>query len=112
MTTNHHCWFFSISGSCFKEMEETSLPMKNRTVKLSQEVGRNLAVVAHVFNPSTWEAESIRSLSSRPAWSTEEVTRQSYTEKPCLETNKQKVWQVLLAAFPIQTFSLLTSPYH
>jgi major histocompatibility complex class I len=29
------------------------------------------AVVAHAFNPSTWEAESGVSLSSRPAWSTE-----------------------------------------
>jgi hypothetical protein len=29
------------------------------------------AVVAHAFNPSTWEAEAGRFLSSRPAWSTE-----------------------------------------
>jgi hypothetical protein len=29
------------------------------------------AVVAHAFNPSTWEAESGGFLSSRPAWSTE-----------------------------------------
>jgi hypothetical protein len=28
-------------------------------------------VVAHAFNPSTWEAEAGRSLSSRPAWSIE-----------------------------------------
>jgi hypothetical protein len=28
------------------------------------------AVVAHVFNPSTWEAEAGGFLSSRPAWST------------------------------------------
>jgi hypothetical protein len=27
-------------------------------------------VVAHSFNPSTWEAEASRFLSSRPAWST------------------------------------------
>jgi hypothetical protein len=31
----------------------------------------NWAVVAHAFNPSTWEAEAGGSLSSRPAWSTE-----------------------------------------
>jgi hypothetical protein len=31
----------------------------------------NLAVVAHTFNPSTWEAEAVGFLSSRPAWSTE-----------------------------------------
>jgi hypothetical protein len=29
------------------------------------------AVVAYAFNPSTWEAEAGRFLSSRPAWSTE-----------------------------------------
>jgi major histocompatibility complex class I len=29
------------------------------------------AVVAHAFNPSTWEAEEGGFLSSRPAWSTE-----------------------------------------
>jgi hypothetical protein len=28
------------------------------------------AVVAHAFNPSTWEAEASGFLSSRPAWST------------------------------------------
>jgi hypothetical protein len=28
------------------------------------------AVVAHTFNSSTWEAETGRFLSSRPAWST------------------------------------------
>jgi major histocompatibility complex class I len=28
-------------------------------------------VVAHTFNPSTWEAEAGGFLSSRPAWSTE-----------------------------------------
>jgi hypothetical protein len=29
------------------------------------------SVVAHAFNPSTWEAEAGRFLSLRPAWSTE-----------------------------------------
>jgi hypothetical protein len=29
------------------------------------------ALVAHAFNPSTWEAKAGRFLSSRPAWSTE-----------------------------------------
>jgi hypothetical protein len=31
------------------------------------------AVVAHAFNPSTWEAKAGRFLSSRPAWSTEHL---------------------------------------
>ena len=47
-------------------------------------------MVAHDCNPSTWEAEAGGFLSSRPAWSTEWVQdSQSYTEKPCLKTNKQ-----------------------
>jgi hypothetical protein len=33
-------------------------------------------VVAHAFNPSTWEAEAGGSLSWRPAWSTEWVPGQ------------------------------------
>jgi hypothetical protein len=40
---------------------------------------KNLAkpgVVAHAFNPSTWEAERGKFLSSRPAWSTERVPGQ------------------------------------
>jgi hypothetical protein len=34
------------------------------------------AVVAHTFNPSTWEAEAGGILSLRPAWSTEWVQGQ------------------------------------
>jgi hypothetical protein len=34
---------------------------------------KSQAVVAHAFNPSTWEAEAGGFLSSRPAWSTERV---------------------------------------
>jgi hypothetical protein len=30
-----------------------------------------LVVVAHAFNPSTWEAEAGEVLSLRPVWSTE-----------------------------------------
>jgi hypothetical protein len=31
---------------------------------------KSRVVVAHAFNPSTWEAEAGGFLSSRPAWST------------------------------------------
>jgi hypothetical protein len=51
-------------------------------------------VVAHAFNPSTWEAETGGFLSSKPAWSTKFQDSQDYTEKPCLEkprkTKKKK----------------------
>jgi hypothetical protein len=36
----------------------------------AKEIG-GLSVLAHTFNPSTWEAEAGGFLSSRPAWSTE-----------------------------------------
>ena len=45
-------------------------------------------MVAHAFNPSTWEAEAGGSLSSRSAWSTDRVLgSQGYAEKPV--SNKQ-----------------------
>jgi hypothetical protein len=43
-------------------------------------------VVAHAFNPSTWEAEAGGFLSLRPACLQSEFQdSQGYTEKPCLE---------------------------
>ena len=53
---------------------------------------KNWAAVAHAFNPSTWEAEAGGFMSSRPAWFTEWVPGQGYTEKPSVsekQTNKQ-----------------------
>jgi hypothetical protein len=40
------------------------------TVKRKKMV-KEPGMVAHAFNPSTWEAEAGGFLSSRPAWSTE-----------------------------------------
>jgi hypothetical protein len=49
-------------------------------------------VVAHAFNPSTWEAEAGRFLSSRPAWSTDRVPGQPGLHRETLsrKTNKTK----------------------
>jgi hypothetical protein len=51
-------------------------------------------VVAHTFNPSTWETEAGRFLSSRPAWSTEWVPGQPGLHRETLsqknKTNKTK----------------------
>jgi hypothetical protein len=42
--------------------------------------------VAHVFNPSTWEAEAVQFLSSRPTGLQGDFQNsQGYTEKHCLE---------------------------
>jgi hypothetical protein len=50
-------------------------------------------VVAHTFNPSTWETDGskaslVYTVSSRPLWLTE--NSQGYTEKWSLENNKTK----------------------
>jgi hypothetical protein len=50
-----------------KDPDQSSTLMLAKT--LYKEEGK--AVVAHAFNPSTWEAEVGRFLSLRPAWSTE-----------------------------------------
>ena len=52
-------------------------------------MGKDWAVVAHAFNPSTWEAETGRFLSSRPAWSTEWAPGQPGLHRETL-SQKQK----------------------
>jgi hypothetical protein len=49
--------------------QEKKLPTayNNQNTKNTEQRG----MVAHAFNPSTWEAEAGEFLSSRPAWSTE-----------------------------------------
>jgi hypothetical protein len=59
-----------------------------------------LGVVAHAFNPSTWEADAGRFLKLNPKPKTktefeaglqsEFQDSQGYTEKPCLEKPKKK----------------------
>jgi hypothetical protein len=47
-------------------------------------------VVAHTFNPSTWEAEAGGFLSSRPAWSIERVPGQPGLHRETLSQKKKK----------------------
>jgi hypothetical protein len=68
-------------------------------------------VVAHAFNPSTWEAEAGGFLSSRPAWSTEripgqpglhrEIQRNPVSKK---QTNKLGARAVVVHAFDPSTW--------
>jgi hypothetical protein len=44
-----------------------ALSVQNKQGKIAFQPG----VVAHAFNPSTWEAEAVTFLSSMPAWYTE-----------------------------------------
>jgi hypothetical protein len=47
-------------------------------------------MVAHAFNPSTWEAEAGGFLSSRPAWSTEWVPGQPGLHRETLSRKTEK----------------------
>jgi hypothetical protein len=48
-------------------------------------------MVVHAFNPSTWEAEAGRLLSSgQPGIQSEFQNSQGYTEKPCLKKKKKE----------------------
>jgi hypothetical protein len=55
-----------IFGFTEEQMRETEIPSN-----VYQRVPLCQVVVAHAFNPSTWEAEASRFLRSRPAWSTQ-----------------------------------------
>jgi hypothetical protein len=46
-------------------------------------------MVAHIFNPSTWEAEAGEFLSLSPAWSTEFVPGQPGLQRNPVSKNKQ-----------------------
>ena len=61
-------------------------------------------MVAHTFNPSTWEVETGGFLSSRPAWSTECVPGQPGLHRETLSGKREKkktqgeegVWELAL----------------
>ena len=66
-----------------------------RDQKWREDVGGvRLSVVAHAFNPSTWETEAGRLLISRPAWTrvNSRTARVTCLERnqPNNQTNKQK----------------------
>jgi hypothetical protein len=48
-------------------------------------------VVAHAFNPSTWEG-----VRGQPGLQSEFQDSQGYTEKPCLEKKKNEEWTPVL----------------
>jgi hypothetical protein len=56
-------------GKCRKERK--SVNVNQRYVESHIETYSKPGVVAHAFNPSTWEAEAGGFLRSMPAWSTE-----------------------------------------
>jgi hypothetical protein len=71
-----------------KEVEDSLCP--SMTSIQCQDYIPCWVVVAHAFDPSTWEAKAGRFLSSRPTWSSEFQDSQEYSEKTCLKNKKQK----------------------
>lgn len=69
------------------------------------------ATVKHTSNPSTWETEKGRSLSSRSAWSPQEFQdSQSYLVRRCLKQQQQPkkpIQCVLFAVMAVILFSLV-----
>jgi hypothetical protein len=53
-------------------------------------------MVAHVFNPSIWEAEAGGFLSSRPTWSTKWVPGQPGLHRETLSRKKQTNKQITM----------------
>jgi hypothetical protein len=65
------------------------LKKQNKTKQQTNKNKVSRAVVAHTFNPSTWEAEAGGFLSSRPAWSTEWVSGQPGLHRETLSQKKK-----------------------
>jgi hypothetical protein len=55
---------------CFKYIHKEEILAIDFLSKKKQKVCGKPGMMAHSFNPSTWEAEAGGFLSSRPAWST------------------------------------------
>ena len=62
---------------------------------------------SQAFNPSSWEAEAGGSLSSRPAWSTEQVPGQPGLHRETLSQKKKKPKIINNNNFPLFFNSLL-----
>ena len=58
--------------------------------KVEQKWIKLLGVMVHTINPSNWVAEAREFLSSRPAWSTYRVPRQSALHRETLSQEKLK----------------------
>jgi hypothetical protein len=65
------------------------LPKTIRKCRCLRFITVNRAMVAHAFNPSTWEAEAGGFLGSRPAWSTKWVPGQPGIYRETLSWKKQ-----------------------
>jgi hypothetical protein len=72
---------------------------------VQEDTGSSREVVAHAFNPSTWEAEAGGFLSSRPAWDYRVSSRTARTaqrnpvsnKQTNKQTNKKKIEEVYCA---------------
>jgi hypothetical protein len=66
----NHTKLFSVSGQS-RQHSKTQIKEIFKSFITFSYMHMSQAVVAHAFNPSTWEAEAGGFLSSRPVWCTE-----------------------------------------
>ena len=85
-------FFFTFSGEVGKAISLPTLSYFSPFVPWGWELEKEclLGVVAHAFNPSTWEAEAGGFPSSRPAWSTKWVPGQPWLHRETLSPKTKK----------------------
>ena len=98
----HHVWpLYALSHTQHNlinknKSQKNKRPSKqghgNMRVNISWK-NKQLGMVAHAFNRSTWEAEAGRFLSSRPAWSTEWVPGQPELHRETLSWKTKKFFK-------------------
>jgi hypothetical protein len=85
-----------IMRTCFQKQTNKQIKSKIKNPQKHLKVTWGQAVVAHAFNPSTWETEAGGFLSSRPAWFTEWVPGQPGLHRETLSRkNKKKLFEGL-----------------
>jgi hypothetical protein len=100
--TFHTCCWTSLRNSSIGHAKLLVLLRVSWLCKWTLKKSSQPGMVAHAFNPSTWEAEAGEFLSSRPAWSTEWIPGQPGLHSVTLSRKKKKssharFWSIIFA---------------
>ena len=87
-------WTYTYAGKCVSNTDMQNLPSQAcwewKTLEKTQNK-KQWVVAGHCLNLSTWEAESGESLSSRPAWSLEQVPGQPQPRREILSHKTKRI---------------------